>query len=230
MPQGNRAVKEYSLTERSKVEFDGDGIAFGGSHQDRGGIGIKGFRGELDLDHGAREDARAPAPPASGFCFPLKRSGLEELIAAGDQDAEILPEVIRAPNERRRRGRSSVSRVLYETAIRSSELDVDEDLDVILLALMVKTRLLSAVVADVAIGEEDELDEGSEEGDGRNIGTRLRRREAACVFVEKAENGSVMALAEEIGLADGFIREDGVEGGSWGRCQTKRQKQDDEEA
>jgi hypothetical protein len=32
MPEGFSTVKEYSLTERSKVEFDGDGIAFGGSH------------------------------------------------------------------------------------------------------------------------------------------------------------------------------------------------------
>jgi hypothetical protein len=190
---------------------------------------MEGFRGELDLDHDACEDART-APPARGFCFPLKGNGLEELIATGDLDAEIFPKVIRAPNERRRRGRSSVSRVLYETTIRSSELDVDEDLDVILLALMVKTGLLSAVVADVAIGEEGELDKGCEEGDGRNIGTGMRRREAPCVFVEKAQNSSVMALAEEIGLADRLVGEHGVEGGSWRRRQTKRQKQDDEEA
>ena len=123
-----------------------------------------------------------------------------------------------------------MSRVLYETTIRSSELDVDEDLDEILLTLMVKTGLLGAVVPDVAIREEGELDKGSEEGDGRNIGTRIRRREVPCVFVENARNGSVMALAEEIGFADGFIGEDGVEGGSWGSGQTKRQKQHDKEA
>jgi hypothetical protein len=155
---------------------------------------------------------------------------LKELIAAGDLDAEIFPEVIRAPYERRRRGRSSRSRALNETTIRSSELDADEDLDEILLALMVKPGLLSAVIADVGIGEEGQLDEGSEEGDGRNIGTGMRRREVPCVFVEKARDGSVMALAEEISFTNGFIGEIGFKGGSWGRRQTKRQKQDDEEA
>jgi hypothetical protein len=32
MPEGDSTVKEYSLTERSKVEFDGDGTALGGSY------------------------------------------------------------------------------------------------------------------------------------------------------------------------------------------------------
>lgn len=151
-------------------------------------------------------------------------------MIAENLEAEIFPEVIRAPNERRRRSRSSVSGVFHETAIGIGEVDVNEDFDEILAPSMVKTRLLGAVVADVAIGKEGKLDEGSEEGDGRNMGTGMWRREMPCVFVEKARDGSVMALAEEIGLADRFVGEDGVEGGSWGSGQTKRQKQDDEEA
>jgi hypothetical protein len=117
-----------------------------------------------------------------------------------------------------------VSGVFHETAIGIGELDVNEDFDEILVPSMVKTGLLGAVVADVAIGEESELDEGSEEGDGRNMGTGMWRREVPCVFVEKARDGSIMALAEEISLADRFVGEDGVECKSWGRRQTKRQK------
>lgn len=75
-PQVDRAVKEYSLAERSKVEFHGDGIAFGGSHQDSGGIGIEGFGKEFDFNHGAREDTRTAAPTAGRFCRPLKGGGL----------------------------------------------------------------------------------------------------------------------------------------------------------
>ena len=71
-PQVDRAVKEYSLAERSKVEFHGDGISFGGSHQDGGGIGGESFRGEFDFNCGTREDAGTAAPTAGRFCRPLK--------------------------------------------------------------------------------------------------------------------------------------------------------------
>jgi len=72
VPQGDGTVKEYSLTEGSKVEFHGDGISFGGSHQDGGGIGGESFRGEFDFNCGTREDAGTAAPTAGRFCRPLK--------------------------------------------------------------------------------------------------------------------------------------------------------------
>ena len=108
-----------------------------------------------------------------------------------------------------------MSRVFYETAIGICQLNVNEDFHEILLRLMVKAGPLSAVVADVAIGEQSELDEGSEEGNGRNLGTQMWRREVPCVFVEKVRDCSVMALAEEIGFADGFVGQRSVksEGG-----------------
>jgi hypothetical protein len=72
---------------------------------------------------------------------------------------------------------------------------------------MVKTGLLSAVVADVTIGELCELDKWSEERDGRDIRTGFGRLEVPGVFVEEARNGSIMALTEEIGFADGLVGE-----------------------
>jgi hypothetical protein len=208
---------QSALAEGDEIEFGGDGVAFGGSDLDGGGIGGEGFCREFDFDRSACEDARTAAPPADGVWRPLKSEGLEHLVAAEELDAEIFPEVIRARNESRRRAGSSRSRVIHEAAVRIGKLNVNDDLHEFLLDWMIKAGLLSAVIADVTIGELCELDKWSEERDRRDVRTGFGRLEVLGVFVEEARNGSIVALAEEIGFADSFVGQGAVEGkGGWG--------------
>src|SRR5712691_4622983 len=73
---------------------------------------------------------------------------------------------------------------------------------------MIEAGLLSAVAADAVLGELSELREWGEKSNGRNVGAGLGRREKLDVF---AQVGCIMALAEEIGFADGLVGQGTVE-------------------
>jgi hypothetical protein len=81
---------------------------------------------------------------------------------------------------------------------------------------MIKSGLLGAVAGGVLAGLLDEKSERGEKSDGGDVRARFGRRKETCVFVEEIGHGFVVALAEEVGFADGLVREWAIEGeGGW---------------
>ena len=74
---------------------------------------------------------------------------------------------------------------------------------------MIQQGLLRTLAADVAAGELGKLREGSEQSNGRDVGAGLWPREKFDVI---AQEGCIVALAEEISLADGFVGKRSVKG------------------
>src|SRR6266852_1926820 len=95
---------------------------------------------------------------------------------------------------------------------RIGKLDLNNDPYEFALVAMIERSLLSTVTGSVLAGLLDEKGEGSEESDRGDVGTRFRRRKEFRVFVEESGHRFVMALAEEIGFADGLVGERRVEG------------------
>jgi hypothetical protein len=148
--------------------------------------------------------------------------GRERLVAVENLNLEVLPEIKRAPNESGGRTGSRASGIGYESAVRWSEINFDGDLDELFFAEMIEPGLLGAVRAEMAIGELGELREWSEKSDGRDVGAGLGRREKLDVF---AQERCIVTLAEEVGFADGGVRERRVKGGSGGKRKANSQEQ-----
>src|SRR5437870_10628780 len=72
---------------------------------------------------------------------------------------------------------------------------------------MIQQSLLRTVVPDVIAGDLGKLREGSEKSNGGNVRAGLGPREKLDVI---GEEGCVVALADEISFADGFVRKRSV--------------------
>ena len=144
----------------------------------------------------------AKASASVEWVAPGKGRG-NDLVAVIHLDSEVFPEIIGARDEK---GRATW--IGDECAIGRSEIDFDSDFDELILAEMIETGLLGAVTTDAVIGELGELRKGGEKSNGRDVGACLRRWEKLDVI---AQEGGIVALAEEVGFADGFVGERGVE-------------------
>jgi hypothetical protein len=189
--------------EAGEVEAGGDGITFGMTDLDSGGIGGEGLGREIKFQGGTHGAAVPKASASVEGVTPGKGRG-NDLVAVIHLDSEVFPEIIGARNES---GRAIWIR--DESAIGCSEIDFDSDLDELVLAEMIKPGLLSAETTDAVIGELGQLREGSEESNGRDVGACLGRREKLDVVDQER---CIMALAEEVGFAEGFIGQREIEG------------------
>jgi hypothetical protein len=210
-----------ALPEAGEVEGDRDGLTFGGKDLDGCGIGSEDLGGELKFQGGTHGAAVAKASASVEWVAPGNGRG-NDLIAVIHLDSEVFPEIIGARYESGR-----ASGIGYESTIGCSEIDFDGDLDELFFAEMIEPGLLSAVIGDAAIGELSELREWSEKSNGRDVGAGLGRWEKLDVF---AQEGCIVALAEEVGFADGGVRERRVEGGSGGKRKANSQEQRAEDA
>jgi len=196
-----------------KVEVDGDRVTFRGDNLDSGGIGGEGLGTKIEFEGSAGNRARATASAiVSGAA--VKVVGSEGLAGVINLNLEVSPEVAGARDQCLRRAGEPVRRGRDEPAIRIRQLDFNEDEHEFFLTAMIVQRLLRAVVADVPVGVFHKLDEGRQESDGRNIRTRLGRREILDVFAQYRRVSSVVALAEEISFTDGLVGEGCVKGRS----------------
>jgi len=210
-----------------KVEVDGDGVTFRGDNLDSGGIGDERLGTKIEFEGSAGHSARATASTIVSRAA-VKVVGSEELAAVINLNLEISPEVTGARDQRLRRAGEPVRRGRDKPAIGIRELDFNEDEHEFFLAAVIVQRLLRAVVADVSVGVLHKLNEGRQEGDGRNIRTGLGRREILDVFAQYRRVSSVVALAEEISFTDGLVGERSVKRGG-GQRHTKNQKQGGDE-
>ena len=192
--------------EGGEVEVHGDRVTFGRKDMDGGGVGDEGIGGEIEFERctcqGARTVATAPR------VRPAVRVGGEDLLVIKDLDLEVSPEITGPRDESRRCIGARACGRSKKCAIRRGKLDFDEDFDQLFLPEMIEAGLLSAVAADAVLGELSELREWGEKSNGRNVGAGLGRREKLDVF---AQVGCIMALAEEIGFADGLVGQGTVE-------------------
>ena len=87
--------RRKKLAEVGVVEVYGDGVAFGGSDLDGGGVGGEGFGGEVECEGGTGEGALTTfAAKVVGVA--VISGGDEFLIAVVDAGFEVSPEVLGA--------------------------------------------------------------------------------------------------------------------------------------
>jgi len=194
-------LAEGYLAEAGEVEVDGDGVAFGGNDFDGDRVGDECANGKLQIDGSASRTARAIAATS------VERAasdvgGRKNLVTVRYLDAKVSPEIIVARDERGRRGCSRALRIRDHGAVGISQIDFDSNLDELLLAAMIQQGLLRTVVPDVIAGDLGKLREGSEKSNGGDVRAGLGPREKFDVI---AQEGRVVALAEEISFADGFV-------------------------
>ena len=194
-----------------EIEVDGDGLALWGSDVDGGGAGGKGFDGEIKLQRGTCERAAAVLG-ADEIRLAHRGEGPQLLVFAGDLNVEICPEIIGTGDEAGGRTGAGTGGTNDKRSIRIGKLDLNYDPYEFALVAMVERRLLSTVTGSVLAGLLDEKGEGSEESDRGDVGTRFRWQKEFRVFVEERGHRLVMALAEEIGFADGLVGQGCVEG------------------
>jgi hypothetical protein len=194
--------------EGDEIELHGGRVAIRRDYLDGSGIGREGFCGKFQFEGGTHRTARAVAPTAVEWVAP-ENGGGNQLVAVIHLDSEVFPEVRGTWDENGRRSGSRASRIGDESTIGCCEINLHGDLDGLFLIEVIEAGLLGTVRAETAIGELGELRERGEERDGRDVGAGLGRREKLDV---SAQEGCIMALAEEIGFADGFVGERGIEG------------------
>src|SRR5713226_1699965 len=160
------------------------------------------------MEDSAYRTTRAIAP-ATIERVASRIGGGKDLVSVIHLDAEIFPEIVGARDQSRGRARSRGIWITDQSAIGIRQIDLNGDLDGLIVAAVIEKGLLGAVVTDVVAGELSELREGSEKGNGRDMRAGLGRREKLDVF---AQERCIVALAQEIGFADGFVGERSVEG------------------
>src|SRR6266849_3213485 len=167
---------------------------------------VKGGTNQGATSFAAKVVGLSPVPLRNAF-----------LIAFKDTRLNVFPEVIGAQPIALRRTRSRTGGYEEDRAVGRSEKNFDGNLDDLFLSAMVQFGLLRTVVSGVRLREANELSEGREEGDRRDVGPGLRRREALGTFVEEVCERTVVTLAEEIGFTNGFVGKGGLEGEGRGR-------------
>jgi|ERR1700737_2970964 len=91
-------------------------------------------------------------------------------------------------------------------------MDFDGDLDDFRMGTIVKQRLLRAVSANVIVGGLGECRVRGEQGDRRDVRTGFGDWEIPGIVVQEMKESLIVALAEEIGFANGFIGERSIVG------------------
>jgi len=87
------------LAEGEEVEVDGDGVAFGGSNEDGGRVGVEDVGGEIKLDGSAGEGTVA-VDAANVAWMAMNFDGREKFVAVENLHLEVAPEVVRPGDER----------------------------------------------------------------------------------------------------------------------------------
>src|ERR1700674_3535851 len=140
---------------------------------------------------------------------------------------KILPEIVGPELVRLKPDRARRSGLGTDGAIRAGEKDFDGDFDGFRMRTVIQRGLLRAVVSAERVRVVNELGERREKCDRTDVGTGFWRRNVLGIFVKEAREGSVVALAEEIGFADGFVGERGLKGEGSGRCQERGEEDRD---
>jgi hypothetical protein len=191
------------LTKGGKIEVDCDGVALGRRDLDGDIVRTKCFCGKLKLESGA--DQRAAAFLGATKVGNPRRTGWRELLVFVENlNLKVLPKIIGAQSVTDGNAGPGAGRARNHRAISWSKLNFHKDSDNLRLAAMIELGLLGAVVHRALAGQLGEESKRRQESDRRNVGARVGRREESYVFAEKVSEVLVIALAEEIGFANGF--------------------------
>jgi len=180
-----------------------------------GRAAIEGSRRKKGCEEEIRERHMARTLPAGGNDLDTER--LDPLVFLGDAGAEIAI-VIRTLCLGSALGRvEETSRTIkLESAVGGSEIDADANANGVGGGAIVLRSLLSAVADAVQARALHELRVGSVELDLRDVRAGLGRREGPEIAEKKVGSRLIMALAEEVGIADGFVGEGRLQGeGRW---------------
>src|SRR5208283_615789 len=170
----------------------------------------KGFGKELELNRCANERAAGVATDECGLARIEKRR--EGLIAVEDLHLEFTPKA-RGPRKKlKRRARGLGSGIAHDTGVAARKLNHYSDAHGFHKFVMIDLSLLGTVAVGFLAGKLSKKGIRSEKGYRGNVGSGLGRGEMFCVRVQETSEGFIVALAHEIGLPDGGVRQRGNEG------------------
>ena len=195
--------------EAGEVEVDEDLVAFGRKDLDGGGLGSESIGREIEFKRRARQIARITVAPAIVVGPAVRVGWREPLVVVGDLDLKVSPEIPRARDEGEWSTGARIGFRGQEGAVSRGQLDLNDNSHNLHPTAVIEAGLLSAVVADAALGELRELREWSEKSNRRDVGPGPGSRERLDVF---AQERCIVALAEEIGFADGLVGQRRVKG------------------
>lgn len=209
--QRHKAAATSTSTNLREVEVGDDLIPFGRSDVNGDVLRRESFGGKIEEHGGADEDAAAFVADVVGS--PGERSRIEEFVAVKDCDIEVAPEISGTRDKRGvvLRGGAGISGNHGDVGV--GEANGDLDLDRFPQMAVIKLSLLRTVVGGLLAGEKNSLSERSEAGDEGDVRSGTRNGQLLRVFFEGFGKGFVVALAEEVGFADGLFGERSVEGG-----------------
>src|SRR6266852_6243727 len=193
-----------------------------------GGIGVEGGCREFEMKSGTDQIAIIAVAGALDGWLAGEMGWCADLIPFENLYLKILPEIVGPELVRLRCARASRCGGGDDGAVGVGKKDFDGDFDGFLMAAVIQCGLLRAVVSDERVRIVNELSERGEQCDRANIRTGFWRREVLGIFVKEARECAIVALAEEIGFADGFVRQRGVEGE--GRRNQKKSGEDERES
>ena len=116
----------------------------------------------------------------------------------------------------------------FDVAVGGSELDADAKENGVGVRVVVRGSLLRAVTAGVCARMFNDLSVGSEELDFRNARTFLRGGKRMNIRLQGRGGFVVVALAEEIGFADGLVGKRKLERECLGGQEKRQEKRDAE--
>jgi hypothetical protein len=181
---------------------------------DDSGIRCERFRGKGEFQRSTGEKAVAAFAAVIGrLAGEIGRS--ERLVIVGDDHLEVFPKVGRAEGTVGRSAGADTRLRKEKPAEGLGEQDLYENFNEVWLAAMIEKCLLRAEISMVMLGVLHLLRERSKETDFGDMRTDLWQRWKLHVPAVEGAQGFIVALAEEVGLPDGGVRERCIERGAW---------------
>jgi len=195
------------LAEVGEVEGCDDVLVVGGVDFEGDFVGGDGAGVVIEPDVGAEVSAIF-----SDDRLGVRLARWDVFLILHEGEAEVLPEIEGPGREGIAVVGIAAGAMKFDAGVGGGEVDTDAHLDRVAARFVVFLRLLRAVAESVLSRVPHDLSEGREEFDFGDIRPGFRQRQVASILREKRRGFVVIALAEEVGVADGLAGQRKVKG------------------